>query len=374
MENSLVRCVIRNLIVVLALATAAAPAADEIHLQRDLFSEILGIPEVERAMFKEVNRVREEQGLPPLTHDDGLTAAARQHSDEMTRLYYFAHDSPTPGLKNVLGRVYSAGLTDISVAENLASENSVPPSADAEEVGRKLTKLLLASEYHRENILDRRFTHSGIGCVASEEGTLFCTQVFSKRSIKFKKIKLKKETADILKVTLTLKTDDLVGVWLDEVNTRIFEPENGSVAVDLWFRVADGPHKVVFASRPADEFGTMKGFFMGKFDPAKPFDFSAGITDVDVTSENREHGESTIYVLETEGELLTNAEGLKIADGNVQNIIKLKGKKFKTKYPILAGSGLHEIYFVTGNETAHGLKVDADRPLAEAFRQTVPGD
>lgn len=364
----------RNFVIILVITTAASLAADETDLKQDLFSGIRGIPEVERAMFEEVNRVRGEQGLPPLTDDDGLTAAARQHSDEMTRLYYFAHESPTPGLKNVLDRVYSAGLTDISVAENLASENSVPPSADAEEVGRKLTELLLASEYHRENILDRRFTHSGIGCVASEEGTIFCTQVFSKRSMKFTKIKLKKEKADVIKVTLTLKTDDLVGVWLDEVNTRIFEPENGSVVVNLWFRVDGGPHKVVFARRPKDEYGTMKGFFLGKFDPAKPFDFSAGITDVDVTSEDRELAESTVYVLEAEGELLTNAEGLKIADGNVQNGVKMKGKKFKANYSVLAGSGLHEIYFVTGNETAHGLKVDADRPLAEAFRQTVPGD
>ncbi len=364
----------RNLVIVLALTITSSFAGDEAQLKQDLFSGIQGIPDVEQAMFEEVNRVREEKGLPGLTDDKGLRAAARQHSDEMKRLYYFAHESPTPGLKDVLERVYSAGLTDISVAENLASENSVPPSADAEEVGRKLTELLLASEYHRENILDRRFTHSGIGCVASEEGTLFCTQVFSKRSIEFKKIKLEEEKADVLKVNLTLKTDDLVGVWLDEVSTRIFEPENGSVAIDLWFRVKEGSRKVVFASRPAGEYGTMKGFFLGKFDPAEPFDFSAGITDVVVTSENRERGESVIYTLEAEGELLTDVEGLKIADGNVQNGVKMKGKKFKTKYSMLAESGLHEIYFVTGNETAHGLKVDADRPLAEAFRQTVPGD
>lgn len=365
---------IRWLSIVLILIAAAPALGDYTDFRQDLFSGIKGMSEVEKAMFEEVNRVRGEQGLAPLALDDGLTAAARQHSDEMKRLYYFAHESPTPGLRNVLDRIYAAGLTDISVAENLASENSVPPSADADEIGRKLTELLLASEYHRENILDRRFTHSGIGCVASEEGTLFCTQVFSKRSIKFKKIRLKRETADVLKVTLTLQTDDMVGVWLDEVNTRISEPENGSVAIDLWFRIADGPRKVVFARRPTDEYGTMKGFFLGKFDPAEPIDFSAGITDVDVTSEKRERGESVIYVLEAEGELLTDAESLKIADGNVQDGITLKGKKFKAEYPILAGSGLHEIYFVIGNEAAHGLKVDADRPLAEAFRQTVPGD
>jgi hypothetical protein len=364
----------RRISAVLILVAAVPAVGDDADFRQDLFSGIRGIPDVEEAMFEEVNRVRAEEGLPPFAFDDGLTAAARQHSDEMKNLYYFAHDSPTPGLTTVLDRIYAAGLTDISVAENLASENSVPPSADAEEIGRKLTELLLASKYHRENILDRRFTHSGIGCVASEEGTLFCTQVFSKRSIKFKNIRLKRETADVLKVRLTLRTDDVVGVWLDEVNTRISEPEAGSVVVDLWFRIDDGPHKVVFARRPVDEYGTMKGFFMGKFDPAEPFDFGAGITDVDVVSEGQEREETVVYVLEAEGELLADAESLKIADGTVQNGIELKGRKFKAKYPVLAGSGLHEIYFVIGNEAAHGLKVDADRPLAEAFLQPVPGD
>jgi len=363
-----------GLFAVPALTAAASFAGDDADFRRDLFSEIHGIPEVEEAMFKEVNRVREEAGLHPLAFDDGLTAAARQHSDEMRRLYYFAHESPTPGLKDALDRVYGAGLTDISVAENLASENSVPPSADADEVGRKLTELLLASEYHRENILDRRFTHSGIGCVVSDEGTLFCTQVFSKRSIVFKKIKLKRETAGVLRVTLTLETDDIIGVWLDEVDTHIFEPENGLVVVDLWFRTADGPRKVVVARRPANEYGAMKGFFMAEFDPEKPFDFSAGITDLDVVSEEQTRDESSVYVLEVEGEILTGAGNLKIADGNSQYDVKIKGKKFKAKYPILAGSGLREIYFVTGGETAHGLKVDADRPLAEAFCQTAPGE
>jgi hypothetical protein len=361
--------------VIVSFVAAATPGGcDDADFRRDSFAAIEGLPEIERAMFVEVNRVREEQGLSPLQFDDALTAAARQHSDEMKRLYYFAHESPTPGLKDVSDRVYSAGLTDISVAENLASENSVPPSADAEAVGRKLTELLLASPYHRENILDRRFTHSGIGCVVSEEGTLFCTQVFSKRAINFKYIKLKKEVKDTLKVTLVIRSDDVIGVWLDEVNTYIFEPEEGLVVLNLSFREVDGPRKVVFARRRVGEYGTMKGFFMGSFDPEKPINFSAGITDVDVISEVQSRGETAFYVLEAEGKLLTSAGRLKIADGNAQHVVKLKSKKFKVKYPILAGSGLHEIYFVTGDETAHGLKIDADRPVTEAFCQIAPGE
>ena len=243
-------------------AALGGPAA--VTFGESLFDDIAGLPDIEQAMFEEVNCVREDMGLARLEWDAGLASAARQHSDEMERLYYFAHESPTAGLGDVLDRVYLAGLTDISVAENLASENSIPPSADPAVVGREVTALLMASEHHRANILDRRFTHSGIGCAVSEEGTLLCTQLFSKRTIKFKSLKLKEETDDTLKVSLTLKTDDVVGGWLDEINTYVFEPEDGVVVVDLLFRASEGARKVVLARRGADEYGAMEGFFIGK--------------------------------------------------------------------------------------------------------------
>jgi hypothetical protein len=289
----------------------------------------------------------------------------------MERLYYFAHESPTPGLEDVLDRVYRAGLTDVSVAENLASENSIPPTAEPEVVGREVTVLLLASEHHRANILDPRFTHTGIGCVASDEGTLLCTQLFSKRTIEFKSLKLKAETDDTLRILLTLRTDDVVGVWLDEVHTYVFEPEGGVVAADLFFRANDGPRRVVFARRGVEEYGVMRGFFMGQVDPGKPINISAGITDIEVISEERKTEQYTYYVLEVEGEILTDAESVKLADGNVRYAAALKNKKFKAEYSIPAGTGLHEIFFLVGDETTHALKVDTARRLAEAFRRDL---
>ena len=332
-----------------------------------LFDGIKGLDDIEQAMFVEVNRVREEAGLEALEWDARLATAARQHSDEMERLFYFAHESPTAAFEDVLDRVYLAGLTDISVAENLASENSVPPSADPEVVGREVTALLMASEHHRENILDRRFTHSGIGCVASDEGTLLCTQLFSKRMIEFKSLEIREEKGDTLKVSLILKTDDVVGVWLDEINTYLFEPNDGIVTVDLPFRASEGARKVVLAKRGVDDYGAMKGFFMGKVDPKKPINISAGITDVEVVSEEQATAEYSYYVLEAKGRVLTDADSVKLADGNVRYTADLKGKKFTAEYVIPAGTGLHEIYFLVGEETAHAIKVDTDRPAAQAF-------
>jgi hypothetical protein len=351
-----------------------AAGAEEISFRDDLFGDISGLPAIEENVFGRLNEVRAEEGLSALEWDGALAAAARQHSDEMTRLYYFSHESPTPGLQHVLDRVYSSGLTDIVVAENLASENSVPVTADAASIADEFTRLFLASEAHRENMLDPRYTHAGVGCVASEEGTLFCTQVFSRRSLRLKSLRLREETREVLNVALTLKTDDVVGVWVDETDTLIFEPNDGKVSVKLWFRTDEGARKVVFARRGAEEYGAMKGFFMGKFDPRDPFSFGAGITEVEVLAETASTEAETLYVLEAEGELLAKAESFKLADGDTRLGVKTRGKKFKITYPILTGTGVHEIYFVVDSIANHGLKVDTEAPLAEAFRQVTEAE
>jgi hypothetical protein len=183
-----------------------------------------------------------------------------------------------------------------------------------------------------------------------------------------KSARLKEEEAAARRVELTLGTDDVVGVWLDETDTYIFEPEGGRVTVRLVFKKDDGERRVVFARRGVDEYGAMEGFFLGTFDPKNPINFGAGITEVDVLDEKHLTNESTFYILEVEGEVL-NGGRLILADDNYRNEVKLKGRKFKTIYPILAGSGVHEIYFVTGDETSHALRVNSDLPIGEAFGQ-----
>jgi hypothetical protein len=185
--------------------------------------------------------------------------------------------------------------------------------------------------------------------------------------IEFKSLKIKEERTKTLEISLALKTDDVVGVWLDEINTYIFEPQDGVVNVDLLLREDGGDRKVVLARRGLDEYGAMKGFFMGKVDPRKPINISAGITDVEVISEEQTTAEYRYYILEAEGKVLADADSVKLADGNVRYAADLKGKKFKAEYAMPAGTGLHEIYFLVGEETAHAIKVDTDRPVAEAF-------
>lgn len=52
---------------------------------------------LERAILCVINEERASAGLPVVTAQDGLTRAARAHSDDMVAARYFAHISPTQG-------------------------------------------------------------------------------------------------------------------------------------------------------------------------------------------------------------------------------------------------------------------------------------
>ncbi|HSI34264.1 MAG: CAP domain-containing protein [Phycisphaerae bacterium] len=58
---------------------------------------------------KLLNDYREALGLMPLEIDPRLCEAARRHSKEMVDLKYFAHASPTPGQREPVQRMASAG-------------------------------------------------------------------------------------------------------------------------------------------------------------------------------------------------------------------------------------------------------------------------
>jgi uncharacterized protein YkwD len=355
---------------ILVFAVTAATSAKTVYFATDNFAGIQGLPDIEEAVFGATNEARAAADVPPLSWDDGLAAAARQHSDEMKRLFYFSHDSPTSGLESVRERAYAAGVTDTSLAENLVSENSVDPSSTtAGEIGGTLVKLLLASEKHRENILDRRATNMGVGCAVTEEGTLFCTQVFSRKALLFKFLKATPKEERVLDITLKLKFDDEVGVWVDEEDVYVFQPDEGVVAVKLSFPLAKGVRKVAMARRVPGTFGPMTGFFINKFDPESPYKFSQAITEIDVLSEEQTLSRRVMWEVDAEGRTVTSVGKLKVSDGDSRFGAELKNGKFKAKLGIPSRTGVHEIFFVTDDEASHRILMDTDGPAEGFFRQ-----
>lgn len=119
-------------------------------------------PETEQQLLELVNRERTARGLQPLAPDARLVPVARAHAEEMFRLEYFGHVSPTTG--SPFDRLAKAGILYQRAGENLAYAQSVAIAHRG----------LMESEGHRENILRPEFTHLGVGVVnAGMHGRMF---------------------------------------------------------------------------------------------------------------------------------------------------------------------------------------------------------
>jgi len=123
----------------------------------------------EQFILSEINRIRAEQGLSQLRPNIKLCAIARSHSSNMARTGSLSHtDSLGRDFKERLGSKtgerYHAG-------ENLAT-NNFPDSARFAVAGWR------QSSKHLKNILNERFTDTGIGVVVNSDGLVFFTQIF----------------------------------------------------------------------------------------------------------------------------------------------------------------------------------------------------
>jgi uncharacterized protein YkwD len=96
---------------------------------------------------------------PPLQSNDLLRAAAETHARDMLEHSYFAHDGHDGS--NPAQRAAAEGYTYRLIGENIASG----PTTAAEAVAG-----WLASPEHCENLMDARFTDSGVAFAASTHG------------------------------------------------------------------------------------------------------------------------------------------------------------------------------------------------------------
>ena len=109
-----------------------------------------------------LNAERTSDGLVPLRSSGALRKAARAHSANMVRRRFFAHDCP--GGSTVDSRIgateYLRGrLRRWALGENIGWGwgNRATPQA--------MMRVWMDSKVHRDNILDDRFRHIGVGIV-----------------------------------------------------------------------------------------------------------------------------------------------------------------------------------------------------------------
>jgi uncharacterized YkwD family protein len=125
-----------------------------------------GLTAQEQQMLNLVNAERARAGLPALKADPELTKLARLKSQDMIQLNYFSHQSPTYGSPFDMMRRF--GITYRTAGENIAGNQSVEAAHRA----------LMNSPGHRANILNRDFTHIGIGIQTGGRYGMMFTQMF----------------------------------------------------------------------------------------------------------------------------------------------------------------------------------------------------
>jgi len=134
--------------------------------------------EAEELIIVLVNDERQQFSLPTLSQDPLLTSLAREHSISMVVNNFFSH-ARYPG-----ERSFSYGQPPGTIrGENIAmmpTRQVIPgPYLSLQEVCEWTVSTWMSSSGHRQNILEPRYTKTGVGVSFSEGGEyLYITQMF----------------------------------------------------------------------------------------------------------------------------------------------------------------------------------------------------
>lgn len=128
----------------------------------------------EQEILKLINQQRTKFGRTELEWNEDLAKLAERYSEKMARRQFFSHYDENGD--SVAERAKKSRITRWrKIGENLFTCEGYS----------RFTKLAvdswLKSTEHRRNILDRDFTHTGIGIAKTRHGKIYITQVFIKR-------------------------------------------------------------------------------------------------------------------------------------------------------------------------------------------------
>jgi uncharacterized protein YkwD len=125
----------------------------------------------EERLLRLLNQERTKNELPELRPHPLLFKAARGHSENMAKERKMEHELNGKKAEN---RVDAAGYDWGRVCENIAmAEDGEPPLSE-------IVKKWMQSKTHRDNILDKKVTETGLGIARNEKGEIYYTQVFAR--------------------------------------------------------------------------------------------------------------------------------------------------------------------------------------------------
>jgi uncharacterized protein YkwD len=122
-------------------------------------------------LFNSINDARAQNGMGALAADGCVTYVAQVRSDDMASRGYFAHVSPDGSSAFSLLDAY--GVPSGWAGENLARNNYSVDQTVAVAI-----RDLMASEPHRENILNSHYTAMGVAVTVDSTGIYYYTMVF----------------------------------------------------------------------------------------------------------------------------------------------------------------------------------------------------
>ncbi|HEY0426429.1 MAG TPA: CAP domain-containing protein [Pyrinomonadaceae bacterium] len=131
-----------------------------------------GFGDDENEIFTLVNQERRKKRLGNLSWDDRLARVARKYSQQMAKGNFFGHfDKNGNGVEE---RAEADKIKWKKIGENLFFCQGIDDFDAAAVIG------WMKSPGHRENILDKDWTTTGIGVAESRDGKIYVTQVFVK--------------------------------------------------------------------------------------------------------------------------------------------------------------------------------------------------
>ncbi len=129
---------------------------------------------VSRAILEQVNAARARAGTRALLEDPALQRAAQRYAQELARRGELDHDSPVPGRHTFRDRLAAEGAHP-----RLAGENLALLTENARGLAPHVVKLWLNSPGHRSNLLEPKFTRTGIGVWLGPESVWYVAEDYA---------------------------------------------------------------------------------------------------------------------------------------------------------------------------------------------------
>lgn len=122
-------------------------------------------------LFNAQNSERVARGLPALSAHGCLVYVAKLRSDDMASRNYLSHTSPEG--ETAFSLMDANGIPYGWAAENLARNNY--PNDETVAIA---IQDFMASQGHRDNILNTNFTHAGVAMAEDDSGMKYYTTIY----------------------------------------------------------------------------------------------------------------------------------------------------------------------------------------------------